>query len=143
MKRWLLLALALLAPLGASAQQGQTYLPTLSAAVLSAASNNSQVIGAAGAHQIVEFTVLSTAATVAYIRIYDSATAPTCTSATGMIAYYPIPSVGAAGVTGFTLGLGALGKVVQNGIGICLTGAAGTTDNTNAPTGIAVNVTYY
>lgn len=142
MKRWILgICLALSASVALA--QNQTYYRTLSAAVLSAASNNSQLIGAAGAHQINEFTVLSTAATVAYIRIYDVAVAPTCTSATGMIAYYPIPSVGASGVSGFTLPLGPNGKVVVNGIGICLTGAAGTTDNTNAPTGIALNVTYY
>ena len=107
--------------------------------ILSAASNNSTSIkGSAGT--LYELTYLQTTTTLMDIRLYDTASAPTCSSATGVVNNYVVQSnVISAGAT---INMGPVGKKFVNGIGICITGANADNDNTNAVTGLNVNYSY-
>src|SRR5262245_23427223 len=95
----------------------------------SAASNNStSAKNSAGWLHLIHFT--NTTGTTYYLRLYDSASAPTCSSATNFVETIPLPggtSNGRATVQG---------EPYTNGIAFCLTGGAGSTDNTNAAVGI-------
>jgi len=107
--------------------------------ILTAASNNSTSIkGSAGI--LCELTVINTTVTLVDVRLYDTASAPTCSSATGVVANYPVQANTVS--PGFALPLGAYGKQFTLGIGICITGANANNDNTNAVTGINVNYAY-
>ena len=107
--------------------------------VLSAATNNSQTL-VAGPATLMSVTWLNTTATLMDIRFYDSATAPTCSSATGMVANF----VAQANTTspGGSPYLGATGLKFINGISICITGANSNTDNSNATTGLNLIIGY-
>lgn len=135
MKRILGLAAALaLAPVAAFAEDdGGT-----GKIIRSAASNNSQMVYPAGSWVLTEITVLTTGATAAaFLRLYDTAVAPTCTSATGVTKNYPINAASAT-YAGFTI---AVSQRFTQGIGICLTAVNSDTDNTPATTGINLNFT--
>ncbi len=105
-----------------------------------AASNNSTLVST-GAHTVYSIMAVNTTSTIYYLRIYDSAAAPTCSSATGAILTIPIPNAAAAGA-GVAMPFGATGLLVANGFGFCVTGGGGDTDNTNAATGVYINGTY-
>jgi hypothetical protein len=107
---------------------------------LSAASNNATVISS-GAHTVYSINIINTTNALYYLRIYDTASGPTCTSGTGVVQNIPIPNASSAGA-GVAISYGATGFVVSTGLAFCLTGAYGDTDNTNAATGVAVNLTY-
>lgn len=109
---------------------------------LSAASNNSTLISAnvSGTIQSIHSIVaINTTATVYYIRFYDRVAAPTCSSATGVVANFPIPA--STSGAGFVLSLPD-GMLFGLGIGFCITGAGADNDNTNAATGVTIDVTY-
>jgi hypothetical protein len=110
--------------------------------ILSAASNNSQLIGSAGLSSLNGVTITNTAATLQDVRFYDTATAPTCSSATGVVTNYPIGAGTATNPTTMVLDLGPLGKVFKLGIGVCITGANANNDNTNAALGLNLNLTF-
>jgi hypothetical protein len=100
-----------------------------------AASTNSTSVKASAVGTVCRWTLVSTSATLAYLKVYDSAGAPTCSSATGLKHVYPIPS----GTTGGGLQvIDVMGEAYANGIGFCVTGGGGDTDNTNAPTGVYI-----
>jgi hypothetical protein len=104
-----------------------------------AASNNSTSVKPSAAGTVCRWTLISTSATLAYLKVYDSAGAPTCSSAAGLKHIYPIPS----STTGAGLQvLDAMGEAYVNGIGFCVTGGGGDTDNTNAPTGVYIEGSY-
>jgi hypothetical protein len=96
------------------------------------ASTNSTLVST-GAHTLYSiYAVNATAGSIAYLRLYDTAVAPTCSSATGASWSIPIPySATGAGVV---LNLGAVGMLFANGLGFCVTGGGTDTDNTNALT---------
>lgn len=102
---------------------------------ISAASNNSTNIKAS-AGQIYYVTVINTTASLKYIRLYDSGSAPTCTSGTGVVFYSPIPANSTTGA-GFVLPIPP-GMTFANGMGFCITGGAGVTDNTSTSAGDVV-----
>ena len=129
---WLCLAIGIARADNSAYGGGQKWV------VLSAASNNSQLIGIPGPHLLLELTPTNSAATAMYVRLYDVAAPPTCSSATGEVALYVVP---ANTVSMPPINLGELGATFQNGIGVCITGAFSLTDNTNAATGLAVNFT--
>jgi hypothetical protein len=105
----------------------------------SAASTNATSIkGSAGT--LCHLTVISTSATLAYLRLYDSASAPTCSSATGAKHSYPVPASNTG--AGVAIPLGPFGEAYANGIGFCLTGGGADTDNTSAPIGVFVNASF-
>ncbi len=107
-----------------------------------AASNNSTSLRGQAAHLCV-LTAINTTATLYYLKLYDSSSAPTCSSATNLKHVYPIPfGASSAGngvhVTTFTPG----GEGYKNGIGFCVTGGGGDTDNSNAATGVYIEGSY-
>ena len=106
--------------------------------VLSAASNNSQLIGPAGPRTAMGLIAINTAASVLHVRLYDTATAPDCTSATNAKGLFSVQTAALNG--GFTLNFGPAGVSFVNGVGICITGAYGLTDNTAAVTGLSLTV---
>jgi hypothetical protein len=107
--------------------------------ILSAASNNSTNIKASSG-TLFELTYQQTTTTLMDIRLYDTASAPTCSSSTGVVANYVVQSNAVS--AGATINLGPVGKKFASGIGICITGANADNDNTNAVTGLNVNYSY-
>lgn len=124
--------------LAAPAAEATTANSSLTSYLTSAASTNStSVKGSAG--NVYGYSIINTTATLYYLRMYNSSSAPTCSSATGFVETIPIPaSSTGAGVErwphvpqGFT-----------TGIGFCLTGGGSSTDNTNAATGVYLTILY-
>lgn len=101
-------------------------------AFTSAASTNSTSVKAS-AGNLYGFTLINTTTTLYYLRLYNLASAPTCSSATGWVASIPIPA--SATGAGVTVNLPTPGAF-STGIGYCFTGGASSTDNTNAATGV-------
>jgi hypothetical protein len=106
---------------------------------LSATTNNSTNVKAS-AGTLCSLTVINTTTTLGDLRIYDSATAPTCSSATGVVANFAIQSNATS--PGITVNLGPYGMKFSNGIGFCFTGAVADNDNTNFVTGAQVNYSW-
>lgn len=105
----------------------------------SAASNNSTNIKASAA-TLCKLVMLNTTSTIYYVRLYNSASAPTCSSGTGEVAAYPVPAdtTGA----GVAVPIGVYGEAYSTGLGFCITGGSGSNDNTNAATGVFLNYSY-
>lgn len=103
--------------------------------ILSAASTNATSCKAT-AGNLVGYDLFNTTTTVYYLRLYDAAAAPTCSSATGFIRSIPIPPAAAAGGVGGAISNMPVPVSFATGVGYCLTGGASSTDNTNAATGV-------
>lgn len=105
--------------------------------VSAASTNSTSCKGSAG--NFYGFFMVNTTATLYYLRLYNSSSAPTCSSATGFIESIPIPASasGAGIVVTLPVGLG-----YSTGIGFCFTGGSSSTDNTNAATGVFGAVLY-
>lgn len=99
----------------------------------SAASTNATSVKAS-AGTLCGGIVINTTATLYYLRLYNLATAPTCSSATGFVATIPIPASTTG--SGTLLQFGPFGAAFSTGIAYCLTGGGSSTDNTNAATGV-------
>jgi hypothetical protein len=110
-------------------------------AVVSAASNNSTNVKAS-AGRILGVYLVNTTATVYYLKFYNLAAAPTCSSATGWLFTLPIPASATSTGGGFSMNFGPTGFAMSAGVGYCITGGAANTDNTNAATGIYGVVQY-
>ena len=105
----------------------------------SAASTNSTSVKAS-AGNVYGIRVINTTSTIYYLRMYNSSSAPTCSSATGFIETIPVPNGAGAGA-GF-VSMQPFGQSYTTGIGYCLTGGGSSTDNTNAATGVYITVLY-
>lgn len=93
-----------------------------------------------GPGNVYHFRAMNLTSTLYYLRMYNLSSAPTCNSATGFVETIPIPQAtgtGAGVVDDITVG-----AAYSTGIGFCITGGAGSTDNTNAAVGVYVT-TYY
>lgn len=101
-----------------------------------AATNNSTNIKSSTG-SLCDMTVINTTATVYYLKIYDSSTAPTCSSATGLKHVYPIPASGG----GIQRSL-PMQEAYASGIGFCVTAGGTDTDNTSAATGVFIEASY-
>lgn len=109
--------------------------------ILSAASTNATSCkGSAG--NFYGFEIYNTTTTVYYLRLYNTASAPTCSSSTGFIRSIPIPPAGSAGQVGGIVSNLVFPTNYGTGIGYCITGGSSSTDNTNAATGIFGEVRY-
>jgi hypothetical protein len=107
--------------------------------ITSAASTNSTSCkGSAG--QLYGVEVVNTTSTLYYLRLYNSSSAPTCSSATGFVRTIPVPH--ATGAGGGLANFYSVGEVYGTGVGFCLTGGGSSTDNTNAATGVYVTLFY-
>lgn len=103
-----------------------------------ASTNSSSIKGSAGT--LYALTAINTTGTFGYLKVYDSAAAPTCSSATGIKHVFPVPTSTAG--AGFVIPLADIGEIYSNGIGYCVTGGGTDTDNTNAPAGIFVEASF-
>lgn len=111
---------------------------TLSGTISTASTNATNVKASAGT--VCGGHAVNTTATVAYIRWYNLASAPTCSSATGFVATTPVPANSSG--NGLLLDFGPFGAAFATGIGFCITGGGSSTDNTSAVAGVYVNATY-
>jgi hypothetical protein len=106
--------------------------------LISAASTNATSCKT-GPGNIYGFRFVNTTATLYYLRMYNLAAAPTCSSATGFIETIPIPA--STSGAGFAF-LEPFGEAYTTGIGFCFTGGSSSTDNTNAATGVFGTILY-
>lgn len=106
-----------------------------------ASTNSTSVKGSAGV--LKAMNLINTTTTIYYLRMYNLASAPTCSSATGFVRTWPIPPAASSGLAGgIAANLGAGGTTFSTGIAFCLTGGPTSTDNTNAATGVFVNLDF-
>lgn len=105
---------------------------------VAASTNATNVKNAAGNVYALRF--INTTSTTYYLRMYNLAASPTCSSATGFVETIPIPNA-----TGTGAGFVSTQPIAQGyttGISYCITGGASSTDNTNAATGVYGTVLY-
>ena len=103
-----------------------------------ASTNASSIKGSAGT--LYSLVAINTSGTVGYLKLYNLAAAPTCSSATGIVHVYPVPA--STSGAGFVLPIPNAGEAYGTGIGFCVTGGGSDTDNTNGPAGIFVEASY-
>jgi hypothetical protein len=108
--------------------------------VLSAASNNATLVST-GAHTLYSLVIAGTNTAIGDVRIYDAASSPTCSSATGVVLNFPVITTSGF-LGGIVVPIPPQGILLANGLAYCITGAVADNDNTNAPTGINVNGAY-
>lgn len=102
-----------------------------------ATTNSTSVKTSAG--NVYLFSIVNTTATLYYLRIYNLAAAPTCSSATGFVETIPIPaSATGAGIVRSQ----PIAQAFTTGIAYCLTGGGSSTDNTAAATGVYLTILY-
>ena len=106
------------------------------AKTLSAASTNATNIKAS-AGTLCKMVAVNTAATIYYLKLYNTAGAPTCNSDT-VVGTFPVPPSNG----GIAIPLGPFGEAYSTGIGFCLTGALADNDNTSAATGVAISYSF-
>lgn len=95
--------------------------------------------------RLCDLTLINTTTTIYYIHVYNTATAPTCTTTGATLLHtFPIPPAGAAGgAGGLVRAMGTSGgEIYTIGIGYCVTGGGGDGDNTNAAAGVYVEGSY-
>jgi hypothetical protein len=82
---------------------------------------------------------VNTTASLYYLRLYNSSSAPTCSSSTGFIESIPIPAsaTGAGIMAVLPIPIG-----YSTGISFCFTGGGSSTDNTSAATGVYLTLYY-
>lgn len=103
--------------------------------IVSAASTNSTSCVAAPAN-LYGFELYNTTTTIYYLRLYNLAAGPTCSSATGFVRSIPISPAPAAGQLGGVIRVALVPKNYSTGIAYCITAGSSSTDNTNAAVGI-------
>ena len=141
--RWFVAVAVLALVVGASTPWAQQpyqsldYYALTSAVPVTASTNATSVKAGPGA--VYGYVLTNKNATIYYLRMYNLAAPPTCSSATGFVAPFMIPAntSGAGMVVQFPLAQG-----FTTGIAYCITGGDTSTDNTNAATGVNVVVLY-
>lgn len=122
---------------------GGTDMPTAvsTSYTASAASTNATSVKATpGA--VTGYSLTNTTTTIYYLRMYNLATAPTCSSSTGFVETIAVPPASSAGLAGGRERHHTAAQDFTTGIGFCLTGGASSTDNTNAATGVQITILY-
>jgi hypothetical protein len=105
--------------------------------VSAASTNATNCKNAAG--NVYGWRFVNTTATIYYLRMYNSSSSPTCSSATGFVESIPIPA--STSGAGFAF-MEPMGEAYTTGISFCFTGGSSSTDNTNAATGIFGTILY-
>lgn len=116
----------------ATASTGATTITSFNSSTSS--TNATSVKGSAG--NIYAIHATNTTATIYYLRMYNLATAPTCSSPTGYVETIPVLA---------TLPNGRVipvGQAYTTGIAYCITSGGGSNDNGNAAAGVYVTVLY-
>lgn len=114
-----------------------TDTPSTSYVAAAATTNATSVKTSAG--NVYGYSLSNTTATVYYLRLYNLAAAPTCSSATGFVESIMIPAS--------TSGAGRErqqpnGQAFSTGIAYCITANAASNDNNAAATGVLVTLTF-
>jgi hypothetical protein len=130
MKKLILIAALALIPSWANAQSVPSKYD-------STASTNSTLV-APGYSQLKLIVAINSTVTLYYLKFYDKVTAPACNTDT-VVFKVPVP-FGAANAGGGMVIAMPDGLQFFKGIGFCLTGAAADNDNTNAATGVTINL---
>lgn len=107
--------------------------------VSSAATTNSTNCKSS-AGTIYDVSVVNTTSTIYYLRLYNLAAAPTCSSSTGYVESIPIPHNSGNG--GGLAKSFPIGRAYSAGIGFCITANGTSTDNNAAATGLYVSLGY-
>jgi len=105
---------------------------------LSQASNNSTLVSGAGQNILKWIIVYNNTATIYYLKFYNKATAPTCGTDTPQVTIPLPPTTTSTGV----ISIGFDDTRFTAGIGFCIVAGQADNDNTNAATGITLNVGY-
>lgn len=106
-------------------------------AIMAATTNSTLVKNAPGV--ITEISVYNSSTTVAWLKLYNSASAPTCGTGTP-VGRYLIPGGSNGGGSNVNV---ALGKAFSTGIAFCVTGLVADADTTaTAASTMTVNMTY-
>lgn len=106
--------------------------------ITSAATTNATLIAGVPGN-VCGYSLINTTATIYYLRMYNLASIPTCSSATGFVESIPIPaSASGAGVQRPEIG----GQAFSTGMSYCLTAEGTSTGNTAAATGVYISVRY-
>lgn len=130
-------AISLLKEISAQVQTlGGAVVAINSRCVLTSAATTNSTSCKASAGNLTGVSLVNTTATTYYLRLYNSASAPTCSSATGFIESIPILATG--GIAYVDLA----GEAYSTGIGFCLTANGASTDNNAAATGVYVKLLY-
>lgn len=104
--------------------------------LLSAASTNATNIKASAA-TLYYAKAVNTTATTYYLKFYDKATTPAPASDASLVKLtLPVPANGQVDLNA------AVGAAFANGLGIALTAGQADNDNTNAATGVTINLLY-
>ncbi len=82
---------------------------------------------------------INTTATLGYMKVYDLAAAPACSTSGNLKHVYPVPASTAG--NGFVIPLSA-GETYQNGIAYCVTASGTHTANDAGPAGIYIEGSY-
>jgi hypothetical protein len=101
------------------------------------AGTNSTLISA-NARTLCDLTLLNPTDTPAFLKVYDTATAPTCSSATGLKHVYLIPADSGSNGAGLQRTIPNAGEGYVSGLGFCVVGGGTDTDATNAPAGVLI-----
>lgn len=96
----------------------------------------------ASAGQMYGYKVTNTGSGPQFVRFYNLASAPTCSSATGFVEGFAVPGTAGSTGAGITQSMD-MGVAYGTGIGFCLTGAIGPTDTTNAVASTTQITIYY
>lgn len=105
----------------------------------SAASNNAQFCKAS-AGNLYEIHLTNTTTTNYFLKLYNTTSAPTCSSATNFVE--TVPALGAAANGGVNGRINSPPQSFSSGIAFCLTGGGSNTDNTNAATGVYITLLF-
>jgi hypothetical protein len=132
MRRLIAAICALLA--SASLAFGQAANPADPVKFLSAATNNSTLVRT-GPVVLLQIVAVNTTATIEFLKFYDKTTAPTCGTDTPLWTVPLLISTVAPTIISPPAGIRFF-----NGLGFCLTGGIADNDNTNAATGVAINL---
>lgn len=115
----------------AQSTQSQVY------SYLSTASTNSTLVYGSGPVRLKWIVAINTnAATIYYLKLYNKATAPVCGTDTPYMRI-PLPQNNNGGGA---LPIGVDDASFPLGLGFCITGALADNDNTNAATGVVINL---
>jgi len=132
MKIWLFVAAMMLFAAGVPPAQAQSG----PIRVITTASTNSTLLRKGNAVLHILLPINPTAA-LAYLKLYNKATAPTCGTDTPV---WTIPIPFGSGSSGGGIALpSADGLLFPLGLGICVTGALADADSSNATAGIVLN----
>ena len=116
---------------------GISFCRTLAAASTNATNCKASAAGFIGLRAI------NVSNTKAYLRTYNLAVDPTCSSATGFVETIPIPADTAGSGGAGVIQAPSLTSILTSygtGFGYCVTGGGGNTDNTAPPAGVYITI---